>query len=135
MNDPIKAKIVELCPDIMELKFGCEVKEHASTGDEQIYRILQKHGNFYQTQAKFREDCGVATFGENAGFRVLGSSITLSVVLRAIGIDDKTTGTMDKWRESAAMALDILARWNLTKDNYDDQTEETKKFIGSLLGV
>lgn len=25
--------------------------------------------------------------------------------------------------------------WNLSKDNYDEQTEETRRFIGNLLGV
>lgn len=58
--------------------------------------------------------------------------ITLAVVLRAIGYDtQKVILTADDNYKIGK----IVRRWNLTNDNYDDQTEETKKFIGSLLGV
>lgn len=52
--------------------------------------------------------------------------ITLAVVLRAIKkIPDR------EWQ----IYSQIINKWNLAQDNYDNQTRETQLFIGSLLGV
>lgn len=77
--------------------------------------------------------------------------ITLSVVLRAIYEANKNK--KDEWGDRYRLQItdfgmftgDITGAyydwesepifWDLKKDNYDDQTEETKKFIGSLLEV
>jgi hypothetical protein len=77
MTDPIKQRIQELVPEVMEL----------------------------------------------APDFAFGSPITLAVVLRAI--DKLRYVNWDTFRN----------RWNLVKDNYDEQTQKTKEFIGSLLGA
>jgi hypothetical protein len=51
--------------------------------------------------------------------------ITLAVVLRAIG--DKKLRKDDAW--------EIVCLWNLEHDNFDQQSDECKQFIGSLLGI
>jgi hypothetical protein len=64
-------------------------------------------------------------------------------VLRAINTDEElvanvdTEGVFAYWKSPTQGGGSYRkgATWNLTKDNYDDQTEETKKFIGSLLGI
>ena len=72
--------------------------------------------------------------------KILGKPITLAVVLEAIreanvgfvfvthcGMLHKKVGIEDK-------AHTYLGIWNLSKDNFNDQSEETKTFIGGLLG-
>jgi hypothetical protein len=43
MNDPIKAKIIELCPDVMELKFGCEVWFQRTPHDHLLAKIVSSN--------------------------------------------------------------------------------------------
>ena len=59
--------------------------------------------------------------------------ITLAVVLRAI-MKAKFDGNQYDAMGSKS-AADICRLWILDSDNYDDQTEETKRFIGNLLGL
>jgi len=66
--------------------------------------------------------------------------ITLSVVLEAIreanvGFVFVThSGTLHKKIGIEDTAHTYLGIWNLSKDNFNDQSEETKTFIGGLLG-
>lgn len=94
MKDPIKAKIEELLPDLMELKYGAEMPVEDPRARELVRR----------------------------------KSITLAVVLRAIILDALPTLKKDE-------VLETVARWNLVADNYDEQSEECRQFIGNLLGV
>ena len=57
--------------------------------------------------------------------KILGKPITLAVVLRAL----KPKIDMNTYVISS-----LLEDWNLEKDNFNDQSEETKGFIGGLLG-
>jgi hypothetical protein len=156
MNDPIKTKIQELCPDVMELKFGCDVVVKGIREDNP--------GCEYDVVVDDRKlDDGRIELGYFGRVprkdiqQVLGSPITLAVVLRAISKRKRqkpqfgesemysitenglffhlrhidTKGERTEWPYIGK----LRAEWNLTKDNYDDQTEETKKFIGNLLGV
>ena len=169
-SDKVKARIAELCPDIMELKFGCEVELDTSlfTGKEEAKACLRSkaiviaydkggyngqdydddHANFYS------EDWGI--YGDADGLnlenpedeeyvKVLGSPITLAVVLRSIeaheGDRDNTHFvTMDGefYRCSAGNNYPpqvTAVWWNLLHDSYDLQSEETKRFVGTLLGI
>ena len=73
-------------------------------------------------------------------FEIISQPITLAVVLEAIreanvgfvfvthcGMLHKKVGIEDT-------AHTYLGIWNLSKDNFNDQSEETKTFIGGLLG-
>ena len=77
---------------------------------------------------------GVFAYDNADGFEdedVLGKPITLAVVLMAI----RQSGNFwfgFKLREAQES---ILEDWNLSKDNFNDQSDETKKFIGGLLGI
>lgn len=62
-----------------------------------------------------------------------GETFGLAVVLRAIIEQDLEKLFPDeKYPFTKASALTV-AHWNLEHDNYDDQSQETKDFIGSLL--
>jgi hypothetical protein len=85
-SDPIKAKIQELCPDVMELKFGCEVKsEHLVVKHvgPVIRRDTNKDYPYFETMwGGFSLDGNGAPI--SPFIEILGSPITLAVVLRAI---------------------------------------------------
>jgi hypothetical protein len=140
MTDPIKAKIQELCPDVLELKFGC-VLENAKGETLQLVPWLMTYSVDPLPHVLASSENEFINFQTT---KILGSPITLAVVLRAIANEpadfrmwvDATTFeiphflmTKREWKEDEP----ILA-WDLTKD-YDQQSEECKQFIGSLLGV
>lgn len=65
---------------------------------------------------------------------ILGSPITLAVVLRSV----KVYAKKDLLKETYEIPQDVsrlIYDWDLLHDNYDLQSEETKKFIGEILGV
>lgn len=106
-TDKVKAKIIDLVPDSMDFLDHCP-----------------------------NPDCGAG----------IPAPITLAVVLRAIhkakengkyeGIRADGNFTTD-FGERAAFTADgqTPIKWNLEHDNYNQQSEECKQFIGSLLGV
>lgn len=85
---------------------------------------------------KWRYTCGQCQFET-----VIEESPSLAGVLRAI--EAKTRGFVDLdhdeneavWREAIEKdAIELLRIWNLLEP-YDNQTQETKDFIGTLIGV
>lgn len=95
-TDPIKAKIQELCPDVMAT---------------------------HECNCPSAED-------------IVGFPITLAVVLRAIPKKGKTVKINDEGTFFTGVSDEMKsAVWDLKHDNYDQQSEECKQFIGSLLNV
>jgi hypothetical protein len=130
MTDPIKAKIQELCPDVMELKFGTRIKVR----DGAVETIVT-YSNYGHFTVVGRNVHGV----ESDIIEILGSPITLAVVLRAIEKTNNrneivvyTDGDFGE-RDSDGRFTSAYVKWNLEHDNYDQQSEECKQFIGSLL--
>jgi hypothetical protein len=70
------------------------------------------------------------SFQDKEQLRIDGSPITLAVVLRTI--KPFVTNTQ---HDNHALEQLVDGIWNLEHDNYDQQSEECKQFIGSLLGV
>lgn len=152
MTDPIKSKIQELVPEVMKLKFGCEVrllKDKSNFAHEMWKRFS---ANIWQyDDGKFRLVCGngwadINLFQEfRDSWEILGSPITLAVVLLAIdkkrggwsiGTDGRfITITEDGWAWAKESNSVLAVTWNLEHDNFDDQTPECQAFIGDLLGV
>ncbi len=136
MNDPIKAKIQELCPDVMELKRGTQVyiKDTRTRFEGETVVV-----DYLPIEEVVWYDAGrnLNSVEKSAVKEILGSPITLAVVLRAIAnypkapYAIKSNGSwLGKWGE-----YKNKYNWNLEHDNYDQQSEECKQFIGSLLGV
>ena len=138
MTDPIKAKIQELCLDVTELKFGCKVAYEGYVGVPHIWHaatVLQTMASgkiaIYSTHAQYFD---------KEHLRIDGSPITLAVVLRAIknlkldyAVMVDQEGGFVTALAAAATSISVLKGWNLEHDNYDQQSEECKQFIGSLL--
>lgn len=63
-----------------------------------------------------------------------GEDFGLAVVLRAIENSYMARGISKAFLTSEQLWT-VYGLWNLEHDNYDQQIEECKQFIGSLLGV
>ena len=123
-------RIQDLVPSIMELEFGCEVFVQ-NYGVSSI--ILHNRSKFTRVESEYPLDiigyCGheyLTNFNEEHITKILGKPITLAVVLLAI------EAKMNM--KAGNRGGELIELWNLSKDNFNDQSEETKSFIGGLLG-
>lgn len=147
-NDPVKAKIIELVPEIMELKFGNIIRHKPPKALGIDYRgryVHEGRGNRYSNNARlfFRGEGSQTDYSLLVpldDFENLGRPITLADVLRAIHVGKPYSYFVSIdgrfWiGEHMDYPIEKLdARWNLATD-YDNQTQEVKTFIGSLLGL
>ena len=142
-------RIQELVPSIMELSFGCEIKRDYDTFPKVRNAKVLDHigGGSFQVQERidtskneeeYKKDYGHCeiTYYEPDSFTILGKPITLAVVLMAIGdkqgrLNVDTAGRILVFNSFGNWG--IYGYWNLSKDNFNDQSEETKAFIGGLL--
>lgn len=122
----IREKCIESNPEIVELKFGCELK-HNST--KNIWKATGKH-SWSDGVAIVLTDKGIVQW-EKDTYEIIGRPIRLVDVLLAIKSIDYVImfdGTfLDKYD------LETGAKWNLLKDNLTLQNEETIRFIYELL--
>jgi len=126
-------RIQELVPSVMEIEEGCIIRGGG---------IIMAEGCVYWNTPE-----GVFAYDNADGFEdedVLGKPITLAVVLRALDESKNRSFVycieIKKWVETESnnavkLFYIIATSWNLSKDNFNDQTEETKTFIGGLLGI
>ena len=148
--------IQKLVPSVMELDFGCEVKLKYISRKVRNAKVLAHYGGGkYQVQERidsstneeeYEKDYGHCeiTYYEPDSFEILGKPITLGVVFQAIHASMISLNQDDyKKQESSHDLIDYFSTpeggvygpcWNLSKDNFNDQSEETKTFIGGLLG-
>ena len=144
MNHETTIKIIQELTDGMKLEFGCEVLDlkHQSWGHSDPiiitlveYDYLDEHKNPKDALSSFLHYRGnpiikimTQEILDNEKYTILGKPITLAVVLLAIEKKNKAKLelTVTEWG-------DVLGFWNLSKDNFNDQSDETKEFIGELL--
>ena len=131
-------KIQSLVPDVMKLEKGVEVFVNSNFG-------IQGYGNVQCVRTYTQELGSISLYGHNENgkdynvIKILGKPITLAVVLEAIreanvGFVFVThSGTLHKKVGIEDTAHTYLGIWNLSKDNFNDQSDETKAFIGGLL--
>jgi hypothetical protein len=136
MDDPIKAKIQELCPDVMEFstpKF--KWKSFLKKFPPAEFDYSEKHKDMLEVIT----DIEWHAYQVGYNLAIKGKRpITLAVVLRAIASSKKAINALGGFMPEDQKKMNItkiIAYWNLTKDNYDDQTEETKGLIGQLINA
>jgi hypothetical protein len=131
MTDLIKARIVELVPDITKCP-ACDGKGWTA-----------EHGNHHNPETGECEDCPVQVQCEMCrATGVINRPITLADILRAVEkVQSPRMLLVDPrghfWYIENIMDPVIEAHpssWNLTAD-YNGQTNEVKTFIGTLIGV
>ena len=145
-------KIQSLVPDVMKLEFGCEVKSkhtfhkvrnakmlaYAGWGSIQVQERIDTSEN----KEEYEKDYGHSdiTYYEPDTFKILGKPITLAVVIKSViksqpkRFGASTVDNQIKMTEPLNRTfLRLIERWNLSQDNFNDQSDETKEFIGELL--
>lgn len=136
MNDLVKAKLIELVPEITDLKFGCKIRMASIEGSDYTDTISQAWKEpaewWYRTVGG-----GGINYAERDFKEILGRPITLADILRAIDI---ATSEKESWyirtdgKIQRANSTYISAQWNLL-EHWDNQTDEVKAFVGKLIGV
>jgi len=135
-------RIQKLVPSVMALEFGCRIfnKEldqlltvtHLSSNNECINCFYDGESNTTWIWTKYL----------NYNFKILGKPITLAVLFQAFE-NNKTEVELSIFANKILIGhyekpnqegYYTHCYWNLSKDNFNDQSEETKGFIGGLLG-
>jgi len=127
-------RIQKLVPSVMALEFGCVLKNGTATSRVIKERfdgtVMINDWGGWQDKKMIEEN-----------FEILGKPITLATVLQAI----EKVNTIEKENycvipNGGICHMGYVGRyyhqdthWNLSKDNFNDQSEETKTFIGGLL--
>lgn len=139
--EKLKKVIQEANPEIMELKFGCEV----SYNNEPFMLVSiefdeSEEGNSTYVYNVFPSilvagEANVPTYfarliGEYEQFQILGRPIRLADVLLALS--EKFPGELIPKFEDYSTTL-FMGYWNLKDDNLDNQSFETKQFLINLL--
>ena len=124
MNHETTVKRIQgLVPSIMDLELKCS--ECDGDGFTDGHDIPQSHSEDGEClSCPVKVDCDICR-----GTGILGKPITISVVLIALN-ESKNVWVGFELRETQ---LSVLEYWNFSKDNFHDQSEETKEFIGELL--
>ena len=149
-------RIQELVPSVMELEFGCVIEKvfwYKSEADKKSGEIDWRQSSEYGKEGVIIKDlrseflpmsidCGEQLefqieHNDIVSFEILGKPITLAIILLAI--DDESFVVESKTGQFGTTTPEgvYVVRhpcWNLSKDNFNDQSEETKTFIGGLLG-
>lgn len=108
MTDPIKAKIIELVPEIEEVVHDPDLSRYGSIGRTYVQRPITL-ADVLRSISKSRGGIGA----------------------EVIAVDQD--GNFQEQIGAGEFHCSMWV-WNLTID-YDGQTQEVKTFIGSLLGV
>jgi hypothetical protein len=116
----LKKAIQTACPELLELSFGCYYKV-PKRNKKLIYRI--------------RTEQEIACVKSIEGVEILGHPITISHIFKAIkpyGTYDYIQGYISEINEKENWYIH-KAKWNLKKDNLDEQSEETLNYLYEIL--
>ena len=119
--EKIRQAVIKANPEIVELKFGCEV-EFNDSSREVIIGISLENIEVERVQTRTHYQIGVSNITE-----IIGRPIRLADVLLAIGKNDPMG------RNGIQDYMDILIKWKLKDDNLDNQSKECIEFIHGLL--
>jgi len=125
-------RIQELVPSVMALELKCS--DCNGDGWYSDHDTPRSHGEYGECiSCPVQVGCETCT-----GTGILGKPITLAVIFQVILKHNEP----DSEEEGIKLDSDIISLvrghfgykgWNLSKDNFNDQSEETKTFIGELL--
>lgn len=142
-HDLIKQKIQSLVPEIMEIKFGCWIKLKSENSE---HRINQDRGeNMIWFGIEDSEDAynpdEVEILGRPIQFADVLRAVNMTKGSKRISVQDCGTfmwygfyesGESEDWNE--IWDGEKRMTWNLS-ESFDGQSDETKSFVGELLGV
>jgi hypothetical protein len=137
----VRAAVIRAVPEIVELKFGCELSRKGQEDSRRPYKVIEDVG-FGANDKK----CWINSvpFGsmpielekdmiENGGeFKIVGRPIRLADVLLAILEPPDKKKKEEKWKNLRGF-LEPYIHWDLRHDDLSLQPEETVAFIHGLL--
>lgn len=134
--EKVREKIISLVPEIVELKFGCEILVHGQSDFRS--RVLRVNKNGFSLFRQNRKSIYLPK--KSTGYEILGRPITLEDVLRAhctmfdwFG-DRPLEYRIGKTGQYEEQVASIYNLWHLGKP-LNEQSEECVEFIGKVLGV
>lgn len=125
----VREAVIKAMPEVLELKFGCEILVETSRAGIQKTTIT----NFMSAGGFMTLNFGPILEGKIT--EILGRPIRLADVLLAIEhqINNISLNGPIFDRAAEIPMADILNRWNLRKDSLEDQSEETIEFLYPIL--
>ena len=139
----LKEEIQRLRPEIMELKFGCNVKCKLYSGF--FLRKEKIHNGFVVGYSKLTNEIPVFFYGagivwcSNENLEILGRPITLEDVLAVLYLDDEDyrPDVNIGWKKNVGECFlftfnEKMYAWEYGKP-LDDQSEETISFLYKLI--
>jgi hypothetical protein len=151
MYKAVREKVIEVCPELMELSFGCDIKIHLTNGggEEATFLGYSKDGMVCSTWAKFHDNKESVQYALPSRIVILGHPIRISHVLRAIKATGKVSTSINengrisllepiKFSASAVIPNTYPVHWvgcsyDLTSDDLAQQSPETIKFLFDVL--
>ena len=135
--EEIRKACIEANPEIMELKFGCEVKH--LVGDELLGTVVGTEDTkqiLYITYALHYPNKTSVLHWHTENCKILGRAIRLTDVLLAIpkhGLELNSSANFLYCEYVDGKNEEVHFDWNFQKDRLEDQSEETLSFIANLL--
>jgi hypothetical protein len=129
-KEEIRAACIASNPEIVELKFGCDIRFALTEGGGSLATVLFRYDGDYVTAsyAKFHNNKAGMVSRHLNKIEIIGRPIRLSDVLLALKeyTDASDTGKRINTER-------IVKRWNLRTDDLEAQSSETLSFIHSLI--
>lgn len=140
----IKSKVVEVCPEVMGLSFGCRLltpskkvvsfigyKENMSTvGVGFLGQVVEKTPATKWTTICITEKQGLYYYNFNDKNKILGHPITLSHILRTLKVPEQRDKNPD---DTYQLFGGYIHSWDMKKDSLDQQKPEVIDFLYTLL--
>jgi len=132
-------RIQKLVPSVMALEFGCKI----NIGYDKDVFFVKMDDKCIVWIDNEEDNCDENTTElQYLNYTILGKPITLAVLFQAFE-NNKTEVELSIFANKILIGhyekpnqegYYTHCYWNLSKDNFNDQSEETKGFIGGLLG-
>ena len=129
----VRNKIIAACPEIMELKFGCQVEKRSG----KICAVFESHSEYRYgivSGALWPDSLSGELYSKESLGKILGSPITLSHALRAVEKKNRKGLVSPNLKRNSELSemTSILDWWDFTK-NYDDQSDELVAYLYDVL--
>lgn len=120
----IKNKVIEVCPEVMELSFGCEVVFNCY---QELFVYLRKSKKGHEIIKKGGTKICIVSISD---IEVIGHPITLSHILRTLKVPEQRDKNPD---DTYQLFGGYIHSWNMEKDSLDQQKPEVIDFLYTLL--
>ena len=121
--EKLRKIIIKEIPEIIELKFGCEIKYNFGGKKKDIIAYVEDNDNIGTVSGGLH-----TALGE---FEIIGRPISISDVLRVMG--GVLNGSCSCLFKKSDLDNFIFRKWNLEEDDINKQSEDTIDFLYNLL--